>query len=334
MNTYTKHIAKTLNLPERNVDATLTLLKEGCTIPFIARYRKERTGNLDELQITHIAEMNVRLIEIDKRKDTILRTIGEQGKLTNDLENKIADCWDNTVLEDLYLPFKPKRRTKAQIAREQGLESLAMLLLMQKEQNPIVASKRFVRGNVDNEIAALQGAKDIIAEEVSDHADLRSDLKSFEEQHALLETKATKTFEENGVYKIYQNYSKKLFDMPSYAYLAVSRAEKEKQLSVKLQFSQEKILAFSAQYFIPKNANTSVVYLQEAVDDGLSRLLLPSLERELRGDKKRRADESAIKVFGENLKQLLLTPPVQGLTVLGFDPAFRTGCKLAIVDKT
>ena len=119
MNTYTKHIAQTLNLPERNVDATLTLLKEGCTIPFIARYRKERTGNLDELQITHIAEMNVRLIEIDKRKDTILRTIGEQGKLTNELENKIANCWDNTVLEDLYLPFKPKRRTKAQIAREQ-----------------------------------------------------------------------------------------------------------------------------------------------------------------------------------------------------------------------
>lgn len=149
-------------------------------------------------------------------------------------------------------------------------------------------------------------------------------MKQFEEQHALLETKATKTFEENGVYKIYQNYSKKLSEMPSYAYLAVSRAEKEKQLSVKLQFSQEKISAFSAQYFIPKNAKSSVVYLQEAIDDGLSRLLLPSLERELRSDKKRWSDESAIKVFGENLKQLLLTPPVQGLTVLGFDPAFRT----------
>ena len=170
-------------------DATLTLLKEGCTIPFIARYRKERTGNLDELQITHIAEMNVRLIEIDKRKDTILRTIGEQGKLTNELENKIANCWDNTVLEDLYLPFKPKRRTKAQIAREQGLESLAMLLLMQKEQNPIVASKRFVKGNVDNEIAALQGAKDIIAEMVSENQQARNTVRNMYKREAVLSSR-------------------------------------------------------------------------------------------------------------------------------------------------
>lgn len=171
---------------------------------------------------------------------------------------------------------------------------------------------------------SIQGAKDIVAEEVSDHADLRADLKKFEEQNAVLETKASKTFEEEGVYKVYGSYTKKLFEMPSYAYLAVSRAEKEKQLSVKLQFSQEKISAFSTRYFIPKNAKSSVVYLQEAIDDGLSRLLLPSLERELRSDKKKWSDEAAIRVFGDNLKHLLLTPPVKGLTVLGFDPAFRT----------
>ena len=147
MNTYTKYIAQTLNLSEKIVAATLNLLDEGCTIPFIARYRKERTGNLDELQITHIAEMNERLAETDKRKGTILKTIGEQGKLTKELESRIVNCWDNAVLEDLYLPFKPKRRTKAQIAREQGLEPLATLLLMQREQNPTAASKRFVKGN-------------------------------------------------------------------------------------------------------------------------------------------------------------------------------------------
>ena len=159
MNTYTKYIAQTLNLSEKIVAATLNLLDEGCTIPFIARYRKERTGNLDELQITHIAEMNERLAETDKRKGTILKTIGEQGKLTKELESRIVNCWDNAVLEDLYLPFKPKRRTKAQIAREQGLEPLATLLLMQREQNPTAASKRFVKGNVENETAALQGAQ-------------------------------------------------------------------------------------------------------------------------------------------------------------------------------
>ncbi len=320
----------------------IQLLDEGNTVPFIARYRKEMTKGATDEQLRDFFELYSYTKNLEARKQDVIRLIDEKGLLTEELKNQILAAETLARVEDLYRPFKEKKNTKATIAKAKGLEALAKILAkaeLSKEAFEVKADE-FIKDTGDEKTSvkdrteAIQGAKDIIAEEVSDHADLRSDLKSFEEQHALLETKATKTFEENGVYKIYQNYSKKLFDMPSYAYLAVNRAEKEKQLSVKLQFSQEKILAFSAQYFIPKNANTSVVYLQEAVDDGLSRLLLPSLERELRSDKKRRADESAIKVFGENLKQLLLTPPVQGLTVLGFDPAFRTGCKLAIVDKT
>jgi uncharacterized protein len=169
---------------------------------------------------------------------------------------------------------------------------------------------------------------------VSDHADLREEIKDYEQTNAILATKATKKFEENGVYKIYKEYSKKLSEMPSYAYLAVSRAENEKQLSVKLNLSETRITASAEKFFVPAKANTCVEYLKEAIQDGLDRLLLPSLEREIRSDKKHRADEAAIKVFGDNMKHLLLTGPVKGMTVLGFDPAFRTGCKLAIVDKT
>jgi uncharacterized protein len=171
---------------------------------------------------------------------------------------------------------------------------------------------------------AIQGAKDIIAEDVSDHADLRDEIKTWEEKNSILETKATKTFEENGVYKIYKSYSKKLSEMPSYAYLAVSRAEKEKQLSLDLKMSGERIQASAEKFFVPKNAKSSVSYLIEAISDGLERLTLPSIERELRSDKKKQSDEQAIKIFGENLKNMLLTPPVKGMTVLGFDPAFRT----------
>ena len=194
MNAYTKHIAQTLNLSEKNVDATLTLLNDGCTIPFIARYRKERTGNLDEVQITRIAEMNDRLLETDKRKETILKTISEQGKLTEELENKIVNCWDNSILEDLYLPFKPKRRTKAQIAREQGLEPLATLLLMQREQNPMAASKRFVKDDVQDEAAALQGAKDIIAEMVSEDQQARNTVRNAYKREAMISSRVIKKY--------------------------------------------------------------------------------------------------------------------------------------------
>lgn len=334
MNTYTKHIAQTLNLPERNVDATLTLLKEGCTIPFIARYRKERTGNLDELQITHIAEMNVRLIEIDKRKDTILRTIGEQGKLTNELENKIANCWDNTVLEDLYLPFKPKRRTKAQIARKQGLEPLAMLLLMQKEQNPIVASKCFVRGNVENEIAALQGAKDIIAEMVSENQQARNTVRNMYKREAVLSSMVIKKMKSTDVaqkFSDYFDFSEPLRSCNSHRLLAMRRGETLGILRVSISIDEKDCIErLNRQFVHGKGACQTLV--AEAIDDSFKRLINPSIENEFARLSKEKADEDAIKVFTENLRQLLLSAPLGQKRVLALDPGYSNGCKIACLD--
>ena len=298
-------------------------------------------GATDE-QLRDFFELYGYTKNLEARKEDILRLIDEKGLLTPELKQQILEAETLARLEDLYRPFKEKKNTKATIAKAKGLEPLAKILVkaqLSKEEFEAEA-ERYIKDTGDEKTSvksvqeAIQWAKDIVAEEVSDHADLRAKIKEFEELNAILFTKATKTFEENWVYKIYKEYQKKLSEIPSYAYLAVNRAEKEKQLSIKLQFSAEKISEFSSHFFIPKNLNSSLEYLKEAIDDGLERLLLPSIERELRADKKRRSDESAIKVFWDNLKNLLLTPPVKGLTVLGFDPAFRTGCKLAVVDQT
>ena len=298
-------------------------------------------GATDE-QLRDFFELYSYTKNLEARKEDILRLIDEKGLLTPELKQQILEAETLARLEDLYRPFKEKKNTKATIAKAKGLEPLAKILAkaqLSKEEFEAEAEK-YIKDTGDEKTSvksvqeAIQWAKDIVAEEVSDHADLRAKIKEFEELNAILFTKATKTFEENWVYKIYKEYQKKLSEIPSYAYLAVNRAEKEKQLSIKLQFSAEKISEFSSHFFIPQNPNSSLEYLKEAIDDGLERLLLPSIERELRADKKRRSDESAIKVFWDNLKNLLLTPPVKGLTVLGFDPAFRTGCKLAVVDQT
>ena len=298
-------------------------------------------GATDE-QLRDFFELYSYTKNLEARKEDILRLIDEKGLLTPELKQQILEAETLARLEDLYRPFKEKKNTKSTIAKAKGLEPLAKILAkaqLSKEEFEAEAEK-YIKDTGDEKTSvksvqeAIQWAKDIVAEEVSDHADLRAKIKEFEEFNAILFTKATKTFEENWVYKIYKEYQKKLSEIPSYAYLAVNRAEKEKQLSIKLQFSAEKISEFSSHFFIPKNRNSSLEYLKEAIDDGLERLLLPSIERELRADKKRRSDESAIKVFWDNLKNLLLTPPVKGLTVLGFDPAFRTGCKLAVVDQT
>ena len=320
----------------------ISLLDEWNTVPFIARYRKEMTKWATDEQLRDFYEIYEYTKNLEARKQDVIRLIDEKWLLTEELKQQILSAETLARVEDLYRPFKEKKNTKATIAKAKWLEPLAKILAkaeLSKEDFEIEAGK-YVKDTWDEKTSvksreeAIQWAKDIVAEDVSDHADLRSDLKEFEEKNCELETKATKTFEENWVYKIYKEYKKKLFDMPSYAYLAVSRAEKEKQLSVKLIFSKSKIEELSAKYFIPRNANTSLVYLKEAIEDWLERLLLPSLERELRSDKKKWSDDLAIKVFGDNLKQLLLTPPVQWLTVLWFDPAFRTWCKLAVVDKT
>lgn len=320
----------------------IQLLDEGNTIPFIARYRKEMTKGASDEQLRDFYELYSYTKNLEARKQDVIRLIEEKGLMTDELRLQILSAETLARVEDLYRPFKEKKNTKATIAKAKGLEPLAQILAkaeLSKEDFETEAEK-FVKDtgdaktSVKNVAEAIQGAKDILAEAVSDHADLRAEIKQFEEVNAKLQTKATKTFEENGVYKIYKDYNKKLAEMPSYAYLAVSRAEKEKQLSVGIEFSQSKISEFSTCFFVPQKVNTSVEYLYEAIEDGLTRLLLPSIERELRSDKKRWADEAAIRVFGDNLKNLLLTPPVKGLTVLGFDPAFRTGCKLAVVDQT
>ncbi|MCX6824430.1 MAG: Tex family protein [candidate division SR1 bacterium] len=335
-------ISKKVGISPTIVRTIVQLLDEGNTVPFIARYRKELTEGATDEQLRDFDEMYRYTRNLEARKADIIRLIEEKGLMTDELRKQIMEAETLARVEDLYRPFKEKKNTKATIAKAKGLEPLADMLTkaqMSKEEFEAEAAK-FVRdtGDVKTSVKdvaeAIQGAKDILAEAVSDHADLREDIKVREENTGILACKKTKTFDDKGVYKIYGEYSKKLSDMPSYAYLAVTRAETEKQLNVKLEFSSDKIREETTKYFFPKNYGTCICYVQEACEDGLHRLLLPSLEREIRSDKKRRADESAIKVFGENLKNLLLTPPIKGMNVLGFDPAFRTGCKLAVVDQT
>ena len=334
MNAYTKHIAQTLNLSEKNVDATLTLLNDGCTIPFIARYRKERTGNLDEVQITRIAEMNDRLTETDKRKETILKTISEQGKLTEELENKIVNCWDNSVLEDLYLPFKPKRRTKAQIAREQGLEPLATLLLMQREQNPMAASRRFVKGDVQDEEAALQGAKDIIAEMVSEDQQARNTVRNAYKREAMISSRVIKKVEDTDEaqkFSDYFDFFEPLRRCNSHRLLAMRRGEAAGILRVSISIDGEECIdRLNRQFLHGRGACQTLV--AEAVEDSFKRLINPSIENEFAGLSKERADEEAIKVFTENLRQLLLSAPLGQKRVLALDPGFANGCKIACLD--
>lgn len=334
MNAYTKHISQTLNLSEKNVDATLTLLNDGCTIPFIARYRKERTGNLDEVQITRIAEMNDRLTETDKRKETILKTISEQGKLTEELENKIVNCWDNSVLEDLYLPFKPKRRTKAQIAREQGLEPLATLLLMQREQNPMAASRRFVKGDVQDEEAALQGAKDIIAEMVSEDQQARNTVRNAYKREAMISSRVIKKVEDTDEaqkFSDYFDFFEPLRRCNSHRLLAMRRGEAAGILRVSISIDGEECIdRLNRQFVHGRGACQTLV--AEAVEDSFKRLINPSIENEFAGLSKERADEEAIKVFTENLRQLLLSAPLGQKRVLALDPGFANGCKIACLD--
>lgn len=334
MNKYTKHIVSLLNLSEKSVDATLNLLDEGCTIPFIARYRKERTGNLDEIQIARIAELNDKLKETDKRKETILKTISEQGKLTDELEHKILACWDNTMLEDIYLPYKPKRRTKAQIAREQGLEPLATLILMQREQNPTIASKRFIKGDVKDEAAALQGAKDIIAEMVSEDQQARNTVRGAYKREAIISSKVVKKMEgtdEAQKFSDYFDFSEPLRRCNSHRLLAMRRGEAARVLRVNISIDNEDCTErLNRQFVHGRGACQTLV--AEAVEDSYKRLINPSIENEFAALSKEKADKEAIKVFTENLRQLLLSAPLGQKRVLALDPGFANGCKMACLD--
>lgn len=324
------------------VSNIIKLLDEGNTVPFIARYRKELTQGATDVQLRDFDEIYTYTKNLNERKEDVLRLIAEKGLLTPELEAQIKACETLARLEDLYRPFKEKKNTKATIAIAKGLQPLADILAtawLTKELFEAKASE-FIKDTGDKKTSvkdieeAIQGAKDIIAEQVSDDPTLRDFIKKNEEKFWVIQTKPTKTFEENGVYKIYKEYRKPINQIPSYAYLALARAEKEKQLSLNFEMNKERIELKAQEIFVPSQAQSSKIYLIEALLDGLKRLLYPSIEREIRSNKKEESDIQAIKVFGENMAQLLLGSPVKGKTILALDPGFRTGCKVAIVDPT
>jgi len=333
MKIFTQLISAELHLPEQGVENTLKLLEEGCTIPFISRYRKERTGGLDEVQITAISDRAERLAEVAKRKETIVKTITEQNKMTPDLEKRIDDCWDMTTLEDIYLPYKPKRRTRAQVAREQGLEPLATLLMMQREQNPERAAQRFVRDGL-SVADCIKGAQDIIAEQVSENERSRQQVRSSFRREAFIESKVVKgkkDSDEAQKYSDYFDWEEPLRRCSSHRLLAMRRGADEGILRLRLTIDDDEAVERLKRYYV-HGSGACQRLVAEAVEDGYKRLLQPSIETEFMAMGKERADEEAIRVFAENLRQLLLSAPLGQKRVMGIDPGFRTGCKVVCLD--
>ena len=334
INIYAKMIGKALGLSERSVDNTLQLIDEGCTIPFISRYRKERTGNLDEVQITAISDAYDKLKEISKRKDTVVKTITEQGKMTDDLQRRIDACWDANELEDIYMPFKPKRRTKAQVAREQGLEPLSLILMMQRERNIEAAAQRFVKEGVKDVAAAIKGAQDIVAEMVSEDERSRQQVRSSFRREAIITSKVVKAkadSEEAAKYSDYFDFSEPLRRCSSHRLLAMRRGENEGILRISISADDEVCLDKLKRQFV-HGFGPCQALVGEAVEDAYKRLLKPSIETEFANMSKEKADDEAIGVFAENLRQLLLSAPLGQKRVMGIDPGFRTGCKVVCLD--
>lgn len=333
-NKITKKIAEELQLPLRSVENTLSLLDEGCTIPFIARYRKERTGTLDEVQIAAISDLNEKLTELEKRKETIIKTISEQGKLTPELEKRIAECEDTETLEDIYLPYKPKRRTKAQVAREQGLEPLATIIMLGRETDPDGVAKRFVKGDVKTVADALKGAQNIIAEIVSEDEKARQTVRRSFEREATITSKVIKDkkdTEEAAKYSDYFDWSEPLKRCPSHRMLAMRRGEAEGILRISISTDDGDCLFRLRRIRVRGNGRCAKL-IEEAVDDSYKRLLQPSIENEFAARSKEKAEEEAIRVFAENLRQLLMSAPLGQKRVMGVDPGFRTGCKIVCLD--
>ena len=334
MNIYAKLISDQTGLPETGVENTIALLDLGCTIPFIARYRKERTGNLDEVQIAQINNIYEKLQEIAKRKETILKTIEEQGKLTDELRKRIEQTWDSATLEDLYLPFKPKRRTRAQTAREQGLEPLATILLLQRERDPYGAAARFVKGEVKDAAAAIKGAQDIIAEMVSEDERSRNQVRHSYRREAVITSKVVKAkadSDEAAKFSDYFDFSEPLRRCSSHRLLAMRRGESEGILRVSITANDEECIERLIRQHVRGRGPCSDI-VEEAVEDSYKRLLRPSIETEFAALSKEKADEEAIVVFAENLRQLLLAAPLGQKRVMGIDPGFRTGCKVVCLD--
>ncbi len=326
-------ISKQLNIRLGSVENTVKLLDDGATIPFISRYRKEATGGLDEVQIARIKEMNEKFIELEKRKQTVLTSIREQEKLTPDLQERIENCWEPTELEDIYLPFKPKRRTRAEVARKRGLEPLAKWLMTQQGGSPETKAAPFAKEEVADATEALKGACDIIAEWVNEDAKARQLVRNIFEREALISSKVIKGKEEEGEkYKDYFDFSAPLSRCPSHRLLAVRRGEAEGFLRVSISPDDEKCLDKLVPRYA-RNKTEAADYVEEAVTDAYKRLLKPSIETEFATLSKEKADEAAIAVFAENLRQLLLAPPLGQQRILGIDPGFRTGCKLVCLDE-
>lgn len=325
-------ISHSLNIPAGQVERTIGLLNEGATIPFISRYRKEVTGGLDEVQIGNIKDQLDKLTELKKRKDTILSSIEEQGKLTSELKKRIEDSWDSTEIEDLYLPYKPKRVTKAEIARKKGLEPLAKIIMIQNEPDLLARVKSFIKGEVKNAAEALQGARDIIAEWVNENEGARNAVRNSFAHTGIISSKVIKGKEEEGAkYRDYFDFSEPLNRCSSHRLLALRRGEAEGILRVSISPDVDTTLDRLKRRFVKENSEVSD-QVANAVDDSFKRLLKPSIETEYANLSKTKADEEAIRVFAENLRQLLLAPPLGQKRVLGVDPGYRTGCKLVCLD--
>nr|WP_319512310.1 Tex family protein [uncultured Draconibacterium sp.] len=326
-------IARNLGLNTTQVLNTINLLNEGATVPFISRYRKERTGSLDEVQVLQIKEQNDKYAELAKRKETILKTINEQGQLTPDLKSRIEDCFDSVELEDIYLPYKPKRRTKATIAREKGLEPLAKIVMKQLERDPEFRANQFLNDEVSSVEDALAGARDIIAEWVSENERARNIVRKGFDLGAYITSKIIKGKEEEAAkYRDYFDWSEPLKKCPSHRLLAMRRGENEGFLRVSISPNEERVLENLERFFVKGN-NDSSEQVALAVKDSLKRLIQPSIETELANLSKEKADAEAINVFTENLKQLLLAPPLGQKRTLAIDPGYRTGCKVVCLDE-
>ena len=335
MEQFSQMIATALKLPVHRVENTLKLLQGGATIPFISRYRKEATGGLDEVQIGDIHTRYEKLCELAKRKETVLSTIEEQGKLTDALRERITNCWDTTELEDIYLPFKPKRKTRAEVARQKGLEPLAMLLLMQRENNLSARVRSFVKGEVKDEEDALKGARDIIAEQVNEDERARNLIRNQFSRQAMIISKVVKGKEKEEAalkYRDYFDFSEPLKKCTSHRLLAIRRGEAEGILKVSIIPDDETACTERLErQYVHGNGECSA-QVAEAVNDAYKRLLKPAIETEFSALSKEKADEEAIRVFAENLRQLLLAPPLGQKRTMGIDPGYRTGCKVVCLD--
>ena len=329
-------ITEELGVKLWQVEAAVKLIDEGNTIPFIARYRKEATGTLDDEQLRKLYERLVYLRNLEEKKEQVLASIEEQGKLTEELKKQILEAQTQVVVEDLYRPYRPKRRTRATIAKEKGLEPLATLITLQKTKESLEeVAKQYINEEkgVANVQEALGGARDIIAENISDEADYRSWIRKQTMQKGHI-TSSAKDEKAESVYENYYEFDEPVNRLAGYRTLALNRGEKEKFLTVKIEAPQEDILRYLEKKIIRGESLSTTQILKEAIEDSYKRLIAPAIEREIRGELTEKAEDGAIEVFGKNLEQLLMQPPIVGHTVLGWDPAFRTGCKLAVVDPT